>query len=83
LKERTRKLTFKGKDFIYDEKNRLISYGDPSATKVELREFYDKEEDMPEELLKLIEKTVEEMCQKEYLGPKEGSAEEEDSKEEQ
>lgn len=81
MDNKKRKLTFKGKEFIYDEENRLICFSKSPEKQVKLEGFYDKEEDMPEELLALIEETIEEMCSKEYLAPKEGSAEEEDTKE--
>ena len=81
MKKGIRKLTFKGKDFIYDEQNNLVMYDKSPKKEVEIRAFYDKEEDMPEELLKLIEETVEEMCEKVYLETKENSAEEADDKE--
>ena len=80
MKKGTRKLKFKNRVFIYDEKNRLISKEKSPEVQVELKNFYEHEEDMPEELLSLIEATIEEMCEKEYLKTKTSSAEEADDK---
>ena len=78
MKKNIRKLKFKNKTFVYDENNRLIVSQDGHESETKLKDFYGKEEDMPQELLDLIEETIEEMCAKEYLETKKGSAEEAD-----